>query len=239
MKTNTVQPQVAILVIEDDPGIGHMLRLALSAEHYCVNVATTGSQGLTLAAQSLPAVILLDLGLPDLDGMTVTRKLREWTTTPILILSARGQDADKVAALDAGADDYLTKPFSLPELLARIRAALRHHAAPILSSPRLQVGDLCVDLAGRMVWRGGTEIHLTPTEYELLAELVRHADRVLTHRHLLAAVWGPAAMEQSHYLRVYMAALRHKLEADPSRPRYLTTESGVGYRLRTEFSRGG
>ena len=178
-------------------------------------------------------MIILDLGLPDLDGLVVTRELREWTSTPILVLSARGREGDKIAALDAGADDYVTKPFGVGELLARMRVALRHAitAAGGEAEPVYRSGDLQVDLTRRLVRLHDTEVHLTPIEYRILAMLVRHAGRVVTHRQLLAEVWGPTFEGESHYLRVYMQQLRKKLEEVPARPRYLRTEPGVGYRL--------
>jgi two-component system KDP operon response regulator KdpE len=212
------------------------LRAALENEAYRLVEAATAREGLAQAAGRNPDVILLDLGLPDGDGIDVTRRIREWARTPIVVISARGQERDKVAALDAGADDYLTKPFGVGELLARLRVALRHAArapdAP--ADPVFMVGDLRVDLAHRRTFVADREVHLTPTEYKLLTTLVRHAGKVLTHRHLLREVWGPNAVEHSHYVRVYMTQLRHKLEADPARPRYLLTEAGVGYRLQAE-----
>jgi len=183
-------------------------------------------------------VILLDLGLPDGDGIELTRRIREWSTTPIIVISARGKEQDKIAALDAGADDYLTKPFGVGELLARLRVALRHATqltgGGAAVEPVVTIGELSVDLAARHIVVRGEEVRLTPTEYKLLARLVRSAGRVLTHRQLLKEVWGPNAIEHTHYLRVYMAQLRHKLERDPARPHYLLTEPGVGYRLRAE-----
>ncbi len=212
------------------------LRAALGNLDYQLVEATTGRDGLAQVAGRNPEVILLDLGLPDMDGLELTRQVREWTTTPIIVISARGREQDKVAALDIGADDYLTKPFGVPELLARIRVALRHAALPPGGSPDpvFVAGDLTVDLGRREVRFGGREVHLTPTEYKLLATLIRHAGKVVTHRQLLKEVWGQGYIEHTQYLRVYMAQLRHKLERDPARPRLLTTESGVGYRLRTE-----
>jgi two-component system KDP operon response regulator KdpE len=198
--------------------------------------AATGHEGLALAASYRPDVVLLDLGLPDMEGLEVIRRLREWTAVPIVVLSARGRDADKIAGLDAGADDYLTKPFSVGELIARIRVALRH-AAPAGSpaeEPVFQIGDLRADFAKRQVWVRGAEVHLTPIEYSLLNVLVRHAGKVLTHRQLLKEVWGARSEQQSHYLRIYMHQLRRKLEKDPARPEYLLTEPGVGYRLKYE-----
>jgi two-component system, OmpR family, KDP operon response regulator KdpE len=225
-----------ILLIEDEPQMRRFLRAALGAQDYRLVEATTAREGLAQAAGRNPDLILLDLGLPDRDGLDLARELREWSTTPIIVLSARGREQDKVAALDLGADDYLTKPFGVEELLARIRVALRHAALPPGSAPEpiFEAGDLRVDLVRREVRRGGQEVHLTPTEYKLLTLLIRHAGKVLTHRQLLKEVWGTSYAEQSHYVRVYMAQLRQKLEADPARPRLLMTEPGVGYRLKTE-----
>ena len=230
------RPAPLILLIEDEPQMRRFLRTALIANDYRLVEAETAKEGLAQAAARNPDVILLDLGLPDRDGIDVTRELREWTGTPIIVLSARGREQDKVAALDVGADDYLTKPFGVDELLARIRVALRHAALPPGSAPEpiFEVGELRVDLAERRVWRQGEEVHLTPTEYKLLATLVRHAGKVLTHRQLLKEVWGANYLNQSHYVRVYLAQLRQKIEADPARPRLLLTEPGVGYRLRAE-----
>src|SRR6266542_3468662 len=221
-----------ILVIEDEAHIRHFVRATLQDHGFRVIEATTGRQGLEQTAGQQPALILLDLGLPDIDGLEVTQQLRVWTEVPIIVLSARGQEQDKIAALDAGADDYLTKPFGIGELLARIRVALRHAAAPLgeLADPVFTQGELTVDLARRQVLVGDSEVHLTPTEYKLLTLLVRHAGKVITQRQALKEVWGPNYANQTHYLRVYMAQLRHKLERDPARPRLLLTEPGVGYR---------
>jgi two-component system, OmpR family, KDP operon response regulator KdpE len=209
---------------------------ALEAHDYQVVEAATAREGLAQAAGRNPDIILLDLGLPDLDGLEVTRAIRRSARTPIIVLSARGQEHDKVSALDLGADDYLTKPFGVPELLARMRVALRRLAVVDDDAggtgPVYEAGDVRVDLRRRQVWRNGEEVHLTPTEYKLLAALVRRAGRVVTQRQLLQEVWGANYVEQTHYLRVYMAQLRHKLERDPTRPRLLGTEAGVGYRLR-------
>jgi two-component system, OmpR family, KDP operon response regulator KdpE len=227
-------PAPLVLLIEDEPHMRRFLRAALRARDYQVVEAATAREGLMQAAGRNPEVILLDLGLPDADGLDVARELRRSTSTPIIVISARGQEQDKVAALDLGADDYLTKPFSESELLARIRVALRHAARAPDGAQRtvFASGDLRVDLLKRQVHLGGHEVHLTPTEYKLLAALVRNPGRVVTHRQLLHEVWGANYQEQTHYLRVYMAQLRHKLERDPTRPRLLTTEPGVGYRLR-------
>jgi two-component system KDP operon response regulator KdpE len=229
-------PAPLILLIEDEPQMRRFLRTALTTNDYRLVEAETAKEGLAQAAARNPDVILLDLGLPDRDGLDVTRELREWAGTPIIVLSARGREQDKVAALDVGADDYLTKPFGVEELLARIRVALRHAALPPGAAPEpiFEAGVLRVDLAERRVWRQGEEIHLTPTEYKLLATLVRHAGKVLTHRQLLKEVWGANYVNQSHYVRVYLAQLRQKIEPDPARPRLLMTEPGVGYRLLAE-----
>jgi two-component system, OmpR family, KDP operon response regulator KdpE len=225
-----------VLVIEDEAQIRRFLRATLTANGYRLLEATTAQEGLVQAATRQPEIVILDLGLPDLDGLEVTRRLREWTTVPIIVLSARGQGSDKVTALDAGADDYLTKPFSVGELLARLRVALRHAARTSQEpgEPIFTVGDLRVDLARRQVYIAEQQVHLTPIEYKLLTTLVRYAGRVVTHRQLLQEGWGPGHTEARHYLRVYMGQLRHKLEADPARPRYLVTEPGVGYRLKTD-----
>jgi two-component system KDP operon response regulator KdpE len=225
-----------ILLIEDEPQMRRFLRAGLGAQAYDLVEAETGREGLAQAAGRRPDVVLLDLGLPDTDGLEVIRQLREWSPVPIIVISARGREQDKIAALDLGADDYLTKPFSVGELLARVRVALRHarRAADGTDQPVFEVGDLRVDLARREIAVRGAPVHLTPTEYKLLATLVRFAGRVVTHRQLLKEVWGFNATTQAHYLRVYMAQLRHKIEADPARPSYLTTEPGVGYRLRDE-----
>ena len=225
-----------VLVIEDEAQIRRFLRATLTANGYQMLEATTAQEGLVQAATRQPEIVILDLGLPDLDGLEVTRRLREWTTVPIIVLSARGQESDKVTALDAGADDYLTKPFSVGELLARLRVALRHaaHTSQESGEPTFAVGDLRVDLGRRQVYITEQQVHLTPIEYKLLTTLVRYAGRVVTHRQLLQEGWGPGHTEASHYLRVYMGQLRHKLEADPARPRYLVTEPGVGYRLKTD-----
>jgi two-component system KDP operon response regulator KdpE len=226
----------SVLVIEDEPQMRRFLRSALEGHGYRVVEVGTAREGLAQAAGRNPDVILLDLGLPDGDGLDVTRRLREWAATPIIVLSARGFEQDKIRALDAGADDYLTKPFGIGELLARIRVALRHAASPPgeLADPVFTQGALTVDLARRQVFVGGDEVHLTPTEYKLLTLLVRHAGKVITQRQALKEVWGPNYASQTHYLRVYMAQLRHKLERDPARPRLLLTEPGVGYRLKTD-----
>jgi two-component system KDP operon response regulator KdpE len=229
-------PKPVVLLIEDEPQMRRFLRAALEPHGYDLVEAATAREGLGHATAHNPDVVLLDLGLPDLDGLDVTRRIREWSRVPIIVLSARGREGDKVAALDAGADDYVTKPFAVGELLARMRVALRHalQADGGAEEPVFEVGDLRVDLAERRVRMAAQDVHLTPTEYKLLAVLVRHAGRVLTHRQLLKEVWGVNAIQHTHYLRVYMTQLRHKLERDPARPQYLQTELGVGYRLRGE-----
>jgi two-component system KDP operon response regulator KdpE len=225
-----------VLVVEDEPPLQKFLRAALESNDYDVVLATTGTQALRHASNDRPDLILLDLGLPDFDGLEVTRRLREWTRIPIIVISARGQENDKVAALDAGADDYVTKPFGVPELLARLRVALRHAAATRTPNgePVLTLGGeggLTIDLAARRIVRGKEEIHLTPNEFRLLAALAKHPGRVLTHRQLLHEVWGPGSGNESHYLRVYINQLRQKLEPDPNKPTLLLTETGVGYRF--------
>ena len=224
-----------ILIIEDERAIRSFVRPTLEAHGYALIEAETGAQGLALASQHRPDAILLDLGLPDGDGMEVLAHLREWSQAPIVIISARDREADKVAALDAGADDYLTKPFGVGELLARVRVALRH-AAQIVSGthePVFQTGAMRVDLEHRYVFIGENEIHLTPIEYRLLSELVRHAGKVLTHRHLLREVWGAGYEKENHYLRVHMGSLRRKIEENSARPQFIQTEPGIGYRLKT------
>ena len=230
------RPAPLILLIEDEPQMRRFLRTALDANDYRLVEAETAKEGLAQAAARNPDVILLDLGLPDRDGLEVARELRGWSATPIIVLSARGREEDKVRALDLGADDHLTKPFGVEELLARIRVALRHAALPPGAGPGpvFEAGDLRVDLAARRITRAGQEIHLTPTEYKLLTTLVRHAGKVLTHRQLLKEVWGANYVNQSHYVRVYLGQLRQKIEADPARPRLLLTEPGVGYRLKDQ-----
>jgi two-component system KDP operon response regulator KdpE len=233
--SSTDQPGALILAIEDDTQILRFLRTTLASNGYKLAEATTGNDGLKQVALRHPDVIILDLGLPDLDGLEVTRRLREWSSTPIIVVSAREKERDKVEALDAGADDYLTKPFGTAELLARIRVALRHSLKTMpVDNGVFEVGELRVDLARRQVFVQDNEVHLTPIEYKLLTSLIQHAGKVVTGRQLLKEVWGPAYMNESHYVRVYMGQLRHKIEADPTRPRYLITEPGVGYRLKTE-----
>jgi two-component system KDP operon response regulator KdpE len=223
-----------IVLIEDELPIRRFLRVTLGTQGYRLFEAATGADGLVEAASRQPEVIILDLGLPDMDGLEVIRRVREWSTVPIIVLSARGQESDKVAALDMGADDYVSKPFGADELLARVRVGLRRNAGAAREDAVFTTGEIKVDLGRRHVVVREQEIKLTPTEYRLLTTLVRHAGRVLTHRQLLKEVWGPNQTEEPHYLRVYMAQLRRKIEADPARPRYLLTEPGVGYRLAAE-----
>lgn len=224
-----------ILVIEDEVPIRRFLRASLPLHGYRMIEAATAAEGMRLAAEQRPVVILLDLGLPDMDGLEVVRQLREWTETPVVVLSAREQELDKIAALDAGADDYLTKPFGIGELLARIRVALRRSlraAAP--EETTFDCGDWHVDLAARRVFAAGSEVHLTPTEYRLLITLIRNAGKVVTHRMLLRELLGEGHEDAQHTLRVHISQLRRKLEPDPARPAHLITEPGVGYRLREE-----
>ena len=228
-------PDPVLVLIEDEPQIRRFLRATLTGQGYRLFEAATAADGLVEVASRQPDVVIVDLGLPDLDGLEVIRRLREWSKVPVIVLSARGQERDKVTALDAGADDYVSKPFSAGELLARLRVALRHAAgAAHEESAPFKVGELEVDLLRRHVTVGGAEVRLTPIEYKLLTTLVRYAGRVVTHQQLLREVWGPTHDDQSHYVRVYMAHLRHKIEAQPARPRYLLTEPGVGYRLAAE-----
>jgi two-component system KDP operon response regulator KdpE len=231
---STTLPRV--LLVEDELPIRKFVGTALENAGFALDEVGSAQQALQHAAQSPPDVVILDLGLPDMDGQEVIRRLREWMTAPIIILSARDQEQEKITALDNGADDYLTKPFSTGELLARIRVALRHsqHAAGEAGQTIFTCAELKVDLAARRVFVAEREIHLTPIEYRLLTTLVRHVGKVLTHRQLLKEVWGPDQVQETHYLRVFMANLRRKLEADPARPRYLLTEQGVGYRLASE-----
>ncbi len=224
-----------VLVIEDEPQMRRFLRATLEAHDYRMVEAATGQVGLAEATTRTPDIVLLDLGLPDTDGVEILERLRGWTEVPVIVVSARDQEKEKIRALDAGADDYLTKPFGAGELLARIRVALRHADRKRDGSdePVFKLDDLEVDMAQRMVSVGSRAVHLTPTEYKLLSVLIRAGGKVVTHRHLLKEVWGVAFAEHTHYLRVYMAQLRHKLETDPARPHYLLTEPGVGYRMRT------
>jgi two-component system KDP operon response regulator KdpE len=225
-----------ILIVEDEPQMVKFLRASLTAHGYRVLEARTAREGELLAASHRPDIVLMDLGLPDMDGLVLTAKLREWCRTPIIVISARGREEDKVQALDAGADDYLTKPFGTRELMARIRVALRHGAAKEGGQPEpvFEMGNIRVDLVAREVFRAGERVHMTPNEFKLLATLVKHAGMVLTHHQLLKAVWGEGSASQAHYLRVYMNQLRQKLEEESARPKFLITEPGVGYRLRVE-----
>jgi len=228
--------QPTVVVIEDEPQIRRFVRGALEAEGWLVHEAGTLRDGLAAAGTRQPDLLVLDLGLPDGDGIALIRDVRGWSTVPIIVLSARIDEADKIAALDAGADDYLTKPFGTGELLARVRANLRRPRAAAganeaAGEPLVRFGDVEIDRAARLVRRAGAEVHLTPTEYRLLTVLASNAGRVLTHRQLLREVWGPSHADQSHYLRVYMGQLRQKLEADAAQPKHLLTETAVGYRL--------
>jgi two-component system KDP operon response regulator KdpE len=218
------------LIVDDEVQIRRLLRVALEAENYQVDEAETGQQGLIEAANHKPAIILLDLGLPDMDGLDVLKRLREWSEAPVLVLSVRDDEAGKVAALDAGAEDYVTKPFSTPELLARLRAAQRK-TRPEEEISIFRKGDLVVDLTAHAVTRGGREIKLTATEYALLRLFVRHPGRVLTHRYILREIWGPKSEEHRQYLRVYVTHLRQKIEVDSTTPRLIKTEPGIGYRF--------
>ena len=227
------EARVRVLVVDDEPAIRRFLRASLSAHNFEIFEAGSGQEAVSAVLADRPDLVLLDLGLPDMDGVEVTRLLREWTPIPIIVVSVRAQEADKVAALDAGADDYLTKPFGVGELLARMRVALRR-VSQSSTEPMFVSGDLVVDLAQRIVTVAGREIRLTPTEYDLLRALVAHAGKVLTHRQLLREVWGPGYAQETHMLRVNISNLRRKIEADASRPRHIHTEPGVGYRLKTE-----
>ena len=218
------------LIVDDEVQIRRLLRVVLEAEDYQVHEAETGQQGLTEIATRRPGIILLDLGLPDMEGLEVLKRLREWSAAPVLVLSVRDDEQGKVAALDAGAEDYVTKPFSTPELLARLRTAQRK-TRPKEEVSVFKSGDLIVDLTARVVTRGGHEIKLTATEYALLRLFVRHPGRVLTHRYILREIWGPKSEEHRQYLRVYVTHLRQKIEADPTKPRLIKTEPGIGYRF--------
>lgn len=224
-----------ILVVDDEPQIGRMLRTQLTARGYEVDHVTTGQDALLAIGDDPPALILLDLGLPDLDGMEVARRVREWSAVPIVFLTVRDDERSKVQALDVGGDDYVTKPFGLPELLARVRAILRRASEqPAATSSVFESGDLKVDFNARQVTVGGQEVRLTPTEYELLRLFVLHADKTLTHRQLLTQIWGPEATTETQYLHVFIRQLRRKLETDPAKPRHFVTEPGVGYRFRSQ-----
>ena len=223
-----------ILVIEDEQPIRRFLKAALSSEGYRVIEATTGEEGLRVASSQPPDLVILDLGLPDLDGQEVLRRLREWLQAPIIILSARDQETQKIEALDQGADDYVTKPFGIGELLARMRTAMRHAQGVGPQSTTISIGEIRVDLAARLVFFRDEPVHLTPLEYKLLVTMLKHAGKVLTHRFLLREVWGPQETQEYHYLRVFVASLRRKLEVDSAKPRHILTEPGVGYRFCSE-----
>jgi two-component system, OmpR family, KDP operon response regulator KdpE len=220
-----------ILVVDDESAIRKFLRASLEREDVSVLECSTGEEGIRAVATENPDILLLDLGLPDLEGLEVVKRVREWSTVPIVILSARDQEEQKILTLDAGADDYLTKPFTIGELEARMRVALRRRTDPEQPSV-IHVEELEINLTNRTVLRAGKEVHLTPLEFKLLAFLARHSGKVLTHKQILTEVWGAAYARQNHYLRVFMGQLRHKLEADPAQPKFLTTESGVGYRFK-------
>lgn len=221
----------SVLIVEDEQAIRRFLRTALEAEGLRVFDAQTLQRGLLEAATRKPDLVILDLGLPDGDGIDFIRDFRQWSATPVIVLSARSEENEKIAALDAGADDYLSKPFGIGELQARLRVALRRHATTQPNDPVVTFSDVQVDLAARRIVRGGEEVHLTPIEFRLLAELLNNPGKVLTQRQLLNHVWGPNAVEHSHYLRIYMGHIRQKLEADPARPRHFLTETGIGYRF--------
>jgi len=233
------QDKGMILVIEDEPQMQRFLRIVLQGQGYSFIEAQTGQEGLVQAATRSPDIILLDLGLPDIDGLEVTRRLREWSDIPIIVLSAREQEQDKIKALDAGADDYLTKPFGAGELLARIRVAIRHKVMQqsTTGEPVFILDNLRVDMSQRQVFLNEQEVHLTPIEYKLLTILIQSAGKVVTHSQLLKEVWGPSYSKETQYLRVYMTQLRHKLESDPARPRFLINEPGIGYRLKIDPER--
>jgi two-component system KDP operon response regulator KdpE len=225
-----LENKIRILIIDDEPQMRRMLRVALAAHGYEIREAANGQEGIEKAADFMADIVLLDLTLPDMDGLEVIRNLREWLSTPIIVLSVKEQEDDKIAALDAGADDYITKPFRMGELLARVRAAFRHIANP-QDDTILIIGNLAIDFSRRRVTVGGSEVKLTPTEYELLKALAINAGCILTHPQLMRTVWGPLHEEDVRYLRVYIGQLRHKIEADPSQPEHIITEPGVGYRL--------
>lgn len=228
--------KLRILLVEDDAPIRRFLRASLTSQEYELIQAETGREGLAQAGSASPDLALIDLGLPDMDGLEVIRKIREWSNMPIIILSARGQERDKIEGLDAGADDYLTKPFGVGELLARIRSAQRRMVLSSVESPCpvVSIGDIRIDLERRLVFRNDEEVRFTPIEYKLLSVLTKYRGKVVTHAQLLREVWGPSHAGQNHYLRIFLLQIRRKLESDPARPRYLITEPGIGYRLRDE-----
>lgn len=232
------EPRTLVLVVEDEPQMRRFIRATLTSHGYRLLEAGTAAEALTLATTHSPELVLLDLGLPDGDGIEITRRIREWSSMPIIVISARGREDDKVATLDAGADDYLTKPFGVNELLARMRVALRHAQSTTsgTSTQVLAFGELKIDLTRREVMIGANQVHLTPIEYKLLVFLAQHAGKVLTHQQILKEVWGPVYANQAHYVRVHMAELRKKIESNPARPKLLVTEPGVGYRLRDRES---
>lgn len=230
-RDNVNQTPINVLIVEDEKEIRRFVRSALESEGWRVFDADTLQRGLIEAGTRRPDLIILDLGLPDGDGLDFIRDLRQWSSIPVIVLSARSEESDKVLALDAGADDYLSKPFGVAELLARVRVSLRRHAQQNQESPLIQFSDVEVDLINRRVSRAGEDLHLTPLEFRLLTELIANAGKVLTQRQLLSTVWGPNYVEHSHYLRIYMGHLRQKLEAEPARPKHLLTETGVGYRF--------
>ena len=223
---------IRVLVIDDEPQIRRFLRTSLSAHGYHVIEAACGKDAIVKMTTERPDIVILDLGLPDMDGLHIIHRVREWSTIPIIVLSVRGREDEKIAVLDGGADDYVTKPFNMGELLARIRAALRHRLQAEVEEPVFRSAGLTVDLVRRVVLVDDCEVKLTPKEYDLLRVLVIHAGKVVTHQHLLREVWGPASVYETHYLRVYIGQLRQKIEPDPAQPRYILTEPGVGYRLR-------
>ena len=220
-----------VLIIEDEKGIRRLLRTALEGDSVRVFEAEDLARGLVEAATRKPDLVILDLGLPDGDGITFVQEFSQWSSVPVLVLSARDSEHDKIAALDAGADDYMTKPFGVGELQARLRVLMRRYPGSEKNDPVYEFGDICVDIAGRQVRKGGEEVHLTPIEFRLLTILIGHSGKVLTQRQLLNEVWGPNAVEHAHYLRIYMGHLRQKLETDPARPQHFITETGIGYRF--------
>ncbi len=226
---------ITVLIVDDENAVRRFLRTSLSAHGHTIHEAATGEDAIVQVVNHLPDIIVLDLGLPDISGLEVTQRLREWTSIPIIILSVQDQDSDKIAALDAGADDYVTKPFSVGELMARIRVALRHAQTSVAAESVFKTGELSVDLASRVVRLGGEEIPLTPTEYDLLRLLINHAGKVITHQQILREVRGVGYQTEKHLLRVHMSNLRRKLETDPTNPQYILTEPGVGYRLRVDY----